>query len=233
MNLRASTRLVAAFAWLLSVVVVSSLSPLRSAGGVLAATNPQDSQKDSERRKDDPRAREAAAPAAQDTENTEKPADPLAPLSRAQLPPRTRVPPDASRDQYVRDAVFVRIGEVIISSKGEEILPEVQVVGDDLTVTNVERLKTAISRGSIGALLLKLNQIGTVSEAMEAVRLCREKQLNIIVSHRSGETEDCFISDFSVGINAGQIKTGAPARGERTAKYNQLIRIEERMLVQS
>ncbi|HSB46770.1 MAG TPA: phosphopyruvate hydratase [Candidatus Bilamarchaeum sp.] len=106
---------------------------------------------------------------------------------------------------------------------------DVQIVGDDLTVTNVERLKMAISQGSISALLLKLNQIGTVTEAMAAVKMCRENQLNVIVSHRSGETEDCFISDFSVGINAGQIKTGAPARGERTAKYNQLLRIEEKM----
>jgi enolase len=109
-------------------------------------------------------------------------------------------------------------------------LPNVQIVGDDLTVTNVSRLKAAIEKKSITALLLKLNQIGTVTEAMEAVRLCRSSNLNIIVSHRSGETEDCFISDFAVGINAGQIKTGAPARGERTAKYNQLLRIEERML---
>jgi enolase len=108
-------------------------------------------------------------------------------------------------------------------------LSDVQVVGDDLTVTNVERLKMAIEQDSISALLLKLNQIGTVSEAMQAVKICRENQLNVIVSHRSGETEDCFISDFSVGINAGQIKTGAPARGERTAKYNQILRIEERM----
>lgn len=111
-------------------------------------------------------------------------------------------------------------------------LTGVQIVGDDLTVTNVARLKSAIEQDAISALLLKLNQIGTVTEAMEAVRICREKQLNIVVSHRSGETEDCFISDFSVGINAGQIKTGAPARGERTAKYNQLLRIEEKMQVQ-
>lgn len=108
-------------------------------------------------------------------------------------------------------------------------LPSVQIVGDDLVVTNVSRLKTAISEGSIGALLLKLNQIGTVTEAMEAVQMCRQNNLNIVVSHRSGETEDCFIADFAVGINAGQIKTGAPARGERTSKYNQLLRIEERM----
>jgi enolase len=108
-------------------------------------------------------------------------------------------------------------------------LPGVQIVGDDLVVTNVQRLKHAIGNKSISALLLKVNQIGTISEAMDAVRLCRENKLNIIVSHRSGETEDCFIADFSVGINAGQIKTGAPARGERTAKYNQLLRLEERM----
>ncbi len=109
-------------------------------------------------------------------------------------------------------------------------LPKVQVVGDDLVVTNPIRLKRAIEEQSISALLLKVNQIGTVSEAMDAVRMCRESRLNIVVSHRSGETEDCFISDFAVGINAGQIKTGAPARGERTAKYNQLLRIEEKMV---
>lgn len=108
-------------------------------------------------------------------------------------------------------------------------LPQLQVVGDDLVVTNPARLKQAIAAGSISALLLKINQVGTVSEAMEAVRLCRENRLGVVVSHRSGETEDCFIADFSVGINAGQIKAGAPARGERTAKYNELLRIEERL----
>ncbi|VVC03966.1 Enolase [Candidatus Bilamarchaeum dharawalense] len=108
-------------------------------------------------------------------------------------------------------------------------LPNIQIVGDDLTVTSVPRLKEAISHNSINALLLKLNQVGTVSEAMNAVGLCKQLGLNIVVSHRSGETEDCFISDFCVGINANQIKTGAPARGERTAKYNQLLRIEERL----
>jgi enolase len=108
-------------------------------------------------------------------------------------------------------------------------LPNIQVVGDDLVVTNVARLKRAIEVDAISALLLKVNQIGTVTEAMDAVRLCRENKLNIIVSHRSGETEDSFIADFAVGINAGQIKTGAPARGERTSKYNQLLRLEERI----
>jgi len=114
----------------------------------------------------------------------------------------------------------------------KEDLPEVQIVGDDLIVTNVSRLKEAISEHSITALLLKVNQIGTVSEAMEAVKMCKDHDLNIVVSHRSGETEDSFIADFCVGIDAGQIKTGAPARGERTAKYNQLLRIEERIRLQ-
>jgi enolase len=108
-------------------------------------------------------------------------------------------------------------------------LPNTQIVGDDLVVTNVTRLRRAIQEKSINALLLKVNQIGTVTEAMDAVKLCKESGLNVVVSHRSGETEDCFIADFAVGINSGQIKTGAPARGERTSKYNQLLRIEERM----
>jgi len=105
-----------------------------------------------------------------------------------------------------------------------------QVVGDDLLVTNVKRIDTAIKAGSCNALLLKLNQIGTVTEAVAAANLCRHHHWNVVVSHRSGETEDSFIADFAVGMNAGQIKTGAPARGERTAKYNQLLRIEEEMM---
>jgi enolase len=108
-------------------------------------------------------------------------------------------------------------------------LKDVQIVGDDLVVTNVARLKQAIDQESISALLLKINQIGTVTEAMDAVQMCRKNNLNIVVSHRSGETEDSFIADFAVGIESGQIKTGAPARGERTAKYNQLLRLEERI----
>jgi enolase len=108
-------------------------------------------------------------------------------------------------------------------------LPGVQIVGDDLVVTNVARIRRAMDMKSMTALLLKINQIGTVSEALDAAKLCRNNGLSIVVSHRSGETEDCFIADFAVGINAGQIKTGAPARGERTAKYNQLLRIEERL----
>ncbi len=103
----------------------------------------------------------------------------------------------------------------------------IQIVGDDLLVTNVKRIKQAIEKKSCNALLLKLNQIGTVTESIAAANLCKKAGWNVIVSHRSGETEDSFIADFTVGIGAGQIKTGAPARGERTAKYNQLLRIEE------
>jgi enolase len=104
---------------------------------------------------------------------------------------------------------------------------KVQIVGDDLLVTNPDRIRIAFEKSSCNALLLKVNQIGTVTEAITAANMCRKKQWGIIVSHRSGETEDSFIADFAVGINAGQIKTGAPARGERTSKYNQLLRIEE------
>lgn len=106
-------------------------------------------------------------------------------------------------------------------------MPSTQIVGDDLLVTNPDRIKQAIQYKSVNALLLKVNQIGTVTEALEAVETARDGDFNIIVSHRSGETEDCFIADFSVGINAEFIKSGAPARGERTSKYNQLLRLEE------
>lgn len=101
-----------------------------------------------------------------------------------------------------------------------------QIVGDDLTVTNVERIRAAIDDNSCNCLLLKVNQIGTLSEAIEAVRLAYNNGWKIMVSHRSGETEDSFIADLAVGIGCGQIKAGAPCRGERTAKYNQLLRIE-------
>ena len=115
------------------------------------------------------------------------------------------------------------------ASLTKKIGKKVQIVGDDLLVTNTKRIRMAIERQACNALLLKLNQIGTVSEAIAAANMCNRKHWGVIVSHRSGETEDTFISDFAVGINAGQIKTGAPARGERTAKYNQLLRIEEEL----
>lgn len=103
----------------------------------------------------------------------------------------------------------------------------VQIVGDDLLVTNVGRIRTAIEKKSASALLLKVNQIGTLTEALEAAALCRKNGMGVIVSHRSGETEDSSIADIAVGIGCGQIKSGAPARGERTAKYNRLLQIEE------
>jgi enolase len=106
---------------------------------------------------------------------------------------------------------------------------KVQIVGDDLTVTNVERIKMAIDKSACNSLLLKINQIGTISEAIEAAKLCQSKGWSIMVSHRSGETEDTYIADLSVALGSGQIKTGAPCRGERTAKMNQLLRIEEEL----
>lgn len=108
-------------------------------------------------------------------------------------------------------------------------LSNVQVVGDDLFVTNVNRLAKGISMGAGNALLLKVNQIGTLSEAATAARMASEHRYKVVVSHRSGETEDSTIADISVGLGAQMIKTGAPARGERTAKYNQLLRIEEEL----
>lgn len=103
----------------------------------------------------------------------------------------------------------------------------IQLVGDDLFVTNPQRLRRGIKQGIANAILIKVNQIGTLTETLEAMRLAKEANYACIVSHRSGETEDAFIADLAVGTDAGQIKTGAPCRGERTAKYNQLLRIEE------
>jgi enolase len=103
----------------------------------------------------------------------------------------------------------------------------VQVVGDDLFVTNPERLRRGITEHSANSLLVKLNQIGTVTETLEAVATAQRASYSCIISHRSGETDDTTISDLTVATNCGQIKTGAPARGERVAKYNQLLRIEE------
>ncbi len=104
-----------------------------------------------------------------------------------------------------------------------------QIVADDLTVTNPIRVMKGLHSKSMSCLLLKLNQIGTVSEALSAAGMMFRAKKSVMVSHRSGETDDCTISDLSVGIASGQIKTGAPARGERIAKYNQLLRIEEHL----
>ncbi|MGA9532533.1 MAG: phosphopyruvate hydratase [Anaerolineales bacterium] len=103
----------------------------------------------------------------------------------------------------------------------------VQLVGDDLLVTNPGRVRRAIDERSCNALLVKLNQIGTLTETVQAVRMAQKAGWNTVTSHRSGETEDATIADFSVAFNMGQIKTGAPARSDRVAKYNQLLRIEE------
>lgn len=106
---------------------------------------------------------------------------------------------------------------------------KVQLVGDDLFVTNTERLAQGIEIGCANAILIKLNQIGTVSETMDAIKMAQKAGYATIVSHRSGETEDTTIADLAVALNCGQIKTGAPSRSERVAKYNQLLRIEERL----
>ncbi|ROR64846.1 phosphopyruvate hydratase [Agrococcus jenensis] len=109
----------------------------------------------------------------------------------------------------------------------ERLDERVQIVGDDLFVTNPERLIEGIERGAANALLVKVNQIGTLSETFDAIRIATQAGYSSVLSHRSGETEDTTIADIAVAVNAGQIKTGAPARSERVAKYNQLLRIEE------
>jgi enolase len=109
----------------------------------------------------------------------------------------------------------------------KELGEKVQLVGDDLYVTNPARLQKGIDMAAGNAILVKVNQIGTLTETMDAVRLAQTHGMNAIISHRSGETEDTYIADLAVATNAGQIKTGAPARSERVAKYNQLLRIEE------
>jgi enolase len=111
----------------------------------------------------------------------------------------------------------------------DEIGQKVQIVGDDLLVTNPTRVAKAINEKTCNALLLKVNQIGSVTESIEAVRMSKRAGWGVMASHRSGETEDTFIADLSVGLSTGQIKTGAPCRSERLAKYNQLLRIEEEL----
>ena len=115
--------------------------------------------------------------------------------------------------------------KVLTYRLGEKIL----LVGDDLFVTNVARLREGIKENIANSILIKPNQIGTVTETLEAIRMTQTTGWNAIVSHRSGETEDTTIADIAVGMNAGQIKTGAPARTDRVAKYNQLLRIEEEL----
>uniref|UniRef100_A0A8P4GBV4 Beta-enolase n=1 Tax=Dicentrarchus labrax TaxID=13489 RepID=A0A8P4GBV4_DICLA len=106
---------------------------------------------------------------------------------------------------------------------------DIQIVGDDLTVTNPKRIQQAVDKKACNCLLLKVNQIGSVTESIQACKLAQSSGWGVMVSHRSGETEDTFISDLVVGLCTGQIKTGAPCRSERLAKYNQLMRIEEEL----
>ena len=104
---------------------------------------------------------------------------------------------------------------------------KIQIVGDDLFVTNTKRLKIGIEQKSANSILIKLNQIGTVSETLDAIRTAQQNGWTAVVSHRSGETEDTFIADLAVACNTGQIKTGSACRTDRVCKYNQLLRIEE------
>ena len=114
-------------------------------------------------------------------------------------------------------------------SKLSKSLQNVQIVGDDLYVTNLERLKKGFLNLSSNAILIKLNQIGTVSETLDVIRFAQTIGFKTIISHRSGDSEDTFIADLAVGTNSNQIKTGSLARSERVAKYNQLLRIEEEL----
>jgi enolase len=111
----------------------------------------------------------------------------------------------------------------------ERIGDRVQLVGDDLFVTNPERIERGIEAGVANSVLIKVNQIGTLTETLAAIRLAREAGYTAVISHRSGETEDTTIADLAVGTGAGQIKTGAPSRSDRVAKYNRLLRIEEEL----
>jgi enolase len=110
-----------------------------------------------------------------------------------------------------------------------ELGDKTQIVGDDLFVTNPERLATGIEKSAANSILVKVNQIGTLTETLDAVRLAQRSGYSAVMSHRSGETEDTTIADLAVATDCGQIKTGAPARSERVAKYNQLLRIEEEL----
>lgn len=110
-----------------------------------------------------------------------------------------------------------------------ELGNRIQLVGDDLFVTNTKRLAKGIEMEAGNAILVKVNQIGTLTESFEAIEMAKRAGFGTIISHRSGETEDSIIADIAVAVNAGQIKTGAPCRSDRVAKYNQLLRIEEEL----
>merc|ERR1719504_209162 len=111
----------------------------------------------------------------------------------------------------------------------KDVGDKVQIVGDDLLVTNPKRVAKALDCSACNALLLKVNQIGSITEAIDAANMAMRNGWGVMVSHRSGETEDSFIADLVVGLQTGQIKTGAPCRSERVCKYNRLLRIEEKL----
>jgi enolase len=115
------------------------------------------------------------------------------------------------------------------SALTQKVGSKIQLVGDDLFVTNSERLQMGIDRGVANSILVKVNQIGSLTETLDAVALATRNGYTAVMSHRSGETEDATIADLAVATNCGQIKTGAPARSDRVAKYNQLLRIEEEL----
>jgi len=138
--------------------------------------------------------------------------------------------------EFVRDYPIVSIEDPFDQDDWEsygkltaEVGKAVQIVGDDLLVTNPKRIQTAIEKKACNALLLKVNQIGSITESIQACKLSQAQGWGVMVSHRSGETEDTFIADLVVGLGTGEIKTGAPCRSERLAKYNQLLRIEEEL----
>jgi enolase len=139
-------------------------------------------------------------------------------------------------EDWVRQYPIISIEDPLSENdwEGWELITEVlggkvQLVGDDIFVTNPVRLERGIRQRVANSILIKVNQIGTLTETLETIRLAKKAGYTTVISHRSGETEDTTIADLAVATNAGQIKTGAPCRGERTAKYNQLIRIEEEL----
>jgi enolase len=138
--------------------------------------------------------------------------------------------------KWVRDYPIVSIEDGLAEDDWDgwalltkEVGDKIQLVGDDLFVTNVERLQEGIDRGVANSILIKVNQIGSVSETLDAIDLARRNSYTSVISHRSGESEDTFIADLAVATGAGQIKTGSASRTDRVAKYNQLLRIEEEL----
>ena len=124
-------------------------------------------------------------------------------------------------------SILVIIAPSILADLTNSLGDKTQIVGDDLFVTNSNRLNMGIDKKAANSILIKVNQIGTVTETLDTINLAKNNNYSYIISHRSGETEDTFISDLSVATNSGQIKTGSMTRSDRVAKYNQLIRIEE------